>query len=165
MGNDILRQKAEVIENIDEALAKTANNMLVALKEGKGVGLAGPQVAVMKRIFVTHVQGDVPRIFINPSLLETSGETAKMEEGCLSVPGIFADVVRAKMIKIQAWNEKGKPFTLEAGGILARVILHELDHLEGILFLDRLSEVKRNRLTAKFEKQAKTRALDAMKRG
>ena len=155
LGNELLRQKAEKITKINGELEKTAHQMLEALKVGKGVGLAGPQVGLMKRIFVVHVEGDIERVFINPSIIETSQETAKIEEGCLSIPGIYADVVRSKMIKVQAWNEKGRPFTLEAGGILARIILHEYDHLEGILFLDRISEPKRNRLVAKFEKRAK----------
>ena len=155
LGNELLRQKAEKIENIDDELLKTAAQMLEALKKDKGVGLAGPQIGLMKRIFVAHVEDDVERIFINPSILETSRETAKFEEGCLSVPGIYADLVRSRMIKIQAWNEKGRPFTLETGGILARVILHEYDHLEGVLFLDRLPQAKRDRLIAKFEKRTK----------
>lgn len=158
LGNELLRQKAARIEKIDREAAKTAEQMLEILKRDKGVGLAGPQIGLMRRIFVVCVQGDIERVFINPSILETSLETVKAEEGCLSVPGIYADVVRSKTIKIQAWNEKGRPFTLETGGILARVIQHEYDHLEGVLFLDRLPEQKRTRLITKFEKKAqKTR--------
>ena len=82
-------------------------------------------------------------------------ETVKYEEGCLSIPGVWADVIRPKQITVQALNEKGRPFTLEAGGILARVILHEYDHLEGKLFIDRLSEAKQKRIFAKFDKKAK----------
>ena len=155
LGNELLRQKAATIEKIDGDVAKTAVQMLEIIKKDKGVGLAGPQIGIMKRIFVVHIQGDIERVFINPSILETSQETVKAEEGCLSVPGLFADVIRSKTIKVQAWNEKGRPFTLEAAGILARVIQHEYDHLEGVIFLDRLPEQKRDRLTAKFEKKAK----------
>jgi peptide deformylase len=154
LGNELLRQKAEKIEKINEDTKKTANLMLEIIKRDKGVGLAGPQIGFMKRIFVVHIEGDDERIFINPSIMETSQETAKAEEGCLSIPGIFADVIRAKSIKIQAWNEKGRPFTLETGGLLARVIQHEYDHIEGVLFLDRLPEQKRDRLMTKFEKKA-----------
>ena len=157
-GNELLRQKAEKITNIDDALRDTIGYMLEALRVGKGIGLAGPQVGLMKRIFVAQVDGDMPRIFINPSIIETSHDTVRMEEGCLSIPGIYADVVRSKFVKVQAWNDRGKPFTLETSGILARVILHEYDHLEGILFLDRLSQAKRERLAAKFEKQVKAKA-------
>jgi len=152
LGNELLRKKAEKIDQIDEKIAESAKLMLEILKQEKGVGVAGPQIGLMKRIFVTHAEGDEERIFINPSILETSQETIKYEEGCLSVPGLYADVVRSESVKIQAWNEKGKPFTLEANGLLARVIQHEYDHLEGILFLDRLSELKRQKLIEKYEK-------------
>jgi peptide deformylase len=101
------------------------------------------------------VEKDVPRVFINPSIIETSEELVKYEEGCLSIPGLYADVIRPKTVRIQAWNEKGRPFTLTADGILARVILHEYDHLEGTLFIDRISEVKRNRILAKLAKAKK----------
>jgi peptide deformylase len=153
LGNDILRQKADKIEKIDEEIENLVKQMMEILVRDKGVGLAGPQLGVMKRIFVVHVQGDTERVFINPSIIETSHETCKYEEGCLSVPGIYANVIRSESIKMQAWNEKGRPFTLEANGLLARVILHEYDHLEGILFLDRLTENKRKMLVAKYEKK------------
>jgi peptide deformylase len=154
-GDELLRQKAEPVTDINNELIQTAQLMIKALKEGKGVGLAGPQIGLLKRIFVAHIDGDIPRIFINPSIIETSQETEKYEEGCLSIPGIWADVTRPKAVKVQAWNEKGRPFTLETEGILARVILHECDHLEGILFIDRLPELKRSRIIAKISKRAK----------
>jgi len=84
-------------------------------------------------------------------MIETSHETAKFEEGCLSVPGIYANVVRAESIKIQAWNEKGRPFTLESGGLVARVIQHEYDHLNGVLFIDHIPEKIREKLLLKYE--------------
>jgi peptide deformylase len=152
LGNEILRQKADNIKEINEETENLVRQMLEILVRDKGVGLAGPQLGIMKRIFVVHVKGDTERVFINPSILETSHETCKYEEGCLSVPGIFADVIRSESIKVQAWNEKGRPFTLETGGLLARVILHEYDHLDGILFLDRLAENKKKMLVKKYEK-------------
>ena len=155
VGHDLLRQKAAPVENIRHGAQKwqkIVQEMLEALKKGKGVGLAGPQIGLMQQIFVVSIEGDEPRVFINPSILETSQETAKYEEGCLSVPGVWADVIRPKTVKVQAWNEKGRPFTLEAGGILARVILHEYDHLEGVLFVDRLPELKRQRVLDKLAK-------------
>ena len=152
LGNEMLRQKAVKIENIDEEIMNLAINMLEILERDKGVGVAGPQIGVMKRIFVVSIQGDIPRVFINPSILETSLATAKYEEGCLSVPGVYSNITRPETIKIQAWNEKGRPFTLETSGILARVILHEYDHLEGILFFDHLPEDKKNKLIEKYEK-------------
>jgi peptide deformylase len=151
--NVLLRQKAEPITKINADIAAIADALLDTLYRGKGVGLAGPQVGFMKRIFVVHVDKDIPRVFINPSVLETSEETVKYEEGCLSIPGVWVDVIRPKTLRIKAWNEQGKPFTLDADGVLARVILHEYDHLEGMLFIDRLSQVKRNRILAKIKKR------------
>jgi peptide deformylase len=152
LGNETLKQKAVRVEHIGPEYIKIAEDLLNALHNGKGIGLAGPQVGLLERIFAVHVEKDEPRIFINPSIIETSQEMQKFEEGCLSIPGIYADVVRPQKVTIQAWNEKGRPFTKEFSGLLARVILHELDHLEGILFIDKLSEQKRNRIIAKFEK-------------
>ncbi|MDR0721816.1 MAG: peptide deformylase [Treponema sp.] len=153
LGNELLRQKAEPITKINGEMVKIADALLETLHLGKGVGLAGPQVGLMKRIFVVHIDKDIPRVFINPSLLAISEDTVKYEEGCLSIPGVWVEVIRPKTVQIQAWNEKGRPFTQDADGILARVILHEYDHLEGTLFIDRLSAIKRNRILAKIEKQ------------
>jgi peptide deformylase len=152
LGEQTLRQKAEVIRPIDGSWKQIAADMIETLHREKGIGLAGPQVGILKRIFVAHVVKMDPLVFINPSIIETSSEIIKWEEGCLSIPDLYADVVRPERIKVQAWNERGRPFTLETDGILARVIQHEIDHLEGILFIDRISEVKRKRLIAKFEK-------------
>ena len=152
LGNNGLRQKALPVKKIGPEYIKIAEELFNTLHTQDGIGLAGPQVGILERIFAVHVKGDMPRIFINPSIIETSQDTTKFEEGCLSVPGIYTDVVRPTTVKIQAWNEKGRPFTMEATGILARVILHEYDHLDGILFIDRVSEQKRGRIIAKFEK-------------
>ncbi|MCL2192700.1 MAG: peptide deformylase [Treponema sp.] len=157
-GNDLLRQKAAPVKDLKgnlSQLQETAERMFATLKVQNGVGLAGPQVGLLQRIFITQVEGDDPRVFINPSIIETSQEMAKYEEGCLSIPGNWADVTRPKTVKVQAWNEKGRSFTLEAGGILARVILHEYDHLEGVLFIDRLTEAKRDKILDKIAKRAK----------
>jgi peptide deformylase len=152
-GNDLLRQKASVVENVKKdslQWAETIRKMLEVTKNGKGIGLAGPQIGIMQRIFVVNIENDIPRVFINPSIVETSQEMSKYEEGCLSVPGIWAEVIRPKTVKVQAWDEKGRSFTLEAEGILARVILHEYDHLEGVLFIDRLSEPKKKKALEKI---------------
>ncbi len=152
LGNEMLRQKAEPIEEINEEIVQLANDMIASLNPKEGIGLAGPQVGVMKRIFIVHVEGDEPRVFINPSIIGTSQDEVFYEEGCLSIPGVWADIKRPSVIQVQAWNEKGKPFRVEAKGIMARVIQHEYDHLEGILFVDRLSEVKRSKILTKYEK-------------
>ncbi|MCL2318652.1 MAG: peptide deformylase [Treponema sp.] len=154
LGSEMLRQKAQPVKKIGPEYLKIAEQLIDTLHAGKGIGLAGPQVGLLERIFAIHVEGDIPRIFINPSIIETSQETLKYEEGCLSIPGVYTDVVRPRAVKVQAWNEKGRPFTLETSGILARVILHEYDHLEGVLFIDRISEQKKNRILEKIEKTA-----------
>ena len=153
LGDELLRRKAAPVENLKNDPLRwneTVKKMLDIIKSGRGVGLAGPQIGLMWRIFVTNLEGDGPRVFINPSIIGTSQETSKLEEGCLSVPGVWADVIRPAAVKVQAWNEKGRAFTLEAGGLLARVILHEYDHLEGVLFIDRLPEHKRKKLLDKM---------------
>jgi peptide deformylase len=148
----ILRERAKPVKDINNDIRKTVQEMLDLMHIQKGVGLAGPQVGFIKRIFVTHAQADVARLFINPTIIKTSQEQVKYEEGCLSLPGIWADVVRPENIMIQAWNEKGRAFTLEVSGILARVIQHEYDHLDGILFIDRINEAKREKLLSKLGK-------------
>ncbi len=155
LGDETLAQKAKPVKHFSADIAKIANEMLEIMHEKQGIGLAGPQIGIMERIFVVHVEGDEPRVFINPSILETSTKTVRYEEGCLSIPGVWAEVVRPEKIKIQAWNEKGRAFTIETEGILARVIQHEYDHLDGMLFIDRLSELKRSRVVAKYEKRNK----------
>ena len=152
MGNECLRQKALPVRVIGPEHEKIGRELIETLRKEDGIGLAAPQVGISERIFVIHVGDREPLIFINPSILETSQEILKYEEGCLSLPGIYTDVLRPRAVKVQAWNEKGRPFTLEAEGLLARVILHEYDHLEGILFIDRISEQKRDRILAKFGK-------------
>ncbi|MDR3276542.1 MAG: peptide deformylase [Treponema sp.] len=155
LGDETLRQKAEPVKPIGPEYRQIAAEMIKALHDGRGIGLAGPQVGLLKRIFVVHVEDDLPRVFINPSIIGTSQEEARYEEGCLSIPGMYAEVTRPVSVKVQAWNERGRPFTLEADGILGRVILHEYDHLEGVLFIDRLSEPKRNSLMRKYENRKK----------
>ncbi|MDR1930132.1 MAG: peptide deformylase [Treponema sp.] len=149
----VLRQKAKPVKDINDELRRTLAEMFETMHKDRGVGLAGPQVGLLQRIFVTHAERDQDRVFINPSIIWTSQEQVKFEEGCLSVPGLWADVVRPEKIKVQAWNERGRAFTLEAAGVLSRVIQHEYDHLEGILFMDRLNETARQKFLAKLEKQ------------
>jgi peptide deformylase len=153
-GNEILEKKAEPVKDIDAVIAKLGKDMLETLA-GQGVGLAAPQVGVPLRVFVTLVEGDKPRIFINPEIVLTSQEQVTIEEGCLSLPRLYVDVVRPELVKIQAWNEKGRPFTVETDGFLARVIQHEYDHLEGVLFIDRLKGLKRDRALAQYRRLTK----------
>ncbi len=149
----VLYKQAASVADIDEKIERLAQAMIESLSIYKGIGLAGPQVNEQLRIFVTHAQNDIPRVFINPEIISTSEALVPYEEGCLSIPGIYADVMRPDQITIQAWNEKGKPFTLDADGILARVIQHEYDHLRGRLFIDRINEKKRERLLKIYQKK------------
>lgn len=153
LGNEVLRQHAAPVADINGEVKDLAQRMIETMVRGKGIGLAAPQVGLASRLFVVGIEGDVPRVFINPSLLETSADLSDYEEGCLSIPGVYSKVSRSANIRIQAWNERGRPFTLDADGLLARVILHEYDHLEGVLFIDRLSEMKRDRLLKQYEKR------------
>ena len=153
LGDDVLTKHASVIPKVDRPISDLADAMIEAMHAERGIGLAGPQVAELKRLFVTHVEGDEPRVFINPQIIQTSNELVSLEEGCLSIPGVYADVTRPASVIVQAWNERGRPFTLEARAMLARVIQHENDHLNGILFLDHIDEKKRLRLVKQFEKR------------
>jgi peptide deformylase len=152
LGNETLRQKSTPVKNIDGEIETLLAEMFKILDKNKGVGLAAVQIGTPKRFFVTRIGNDTPRVFINPSIIETSEEMVDYEEGCLSLPGVWGQIMRPKVICVQAWNEKCKPFTMEAGGILARVIQHEYDHLDGTLFIDKLSALKRERVLSKYEK-------------
>jgi peptide deformylase len=149
-GNETLSKKAEAVKDFGPELAAFVEEMHAAMARGRGIGLAAPQVDRLLRVFVTGLDDDKPRVFINPEIVATSPEEADYEEGCLSLPGLYTHLVRPAAIKIQAWNEKGRPFTLEADGLLARVILHENDHLNGVLFIDRLPEARRERALSQY---------------
>jgi peptide deformylase len=147
----VLRLEAVPVADIDASIRDLTDKMFVALQEAQGLGLAAPQVGKSLQMFIVNIQNDTPRVFVNPTILETSLETIKHEEGCLSIPGVYADVVRPESIQVQAWNEKGKPFSLAADGLLARVILHEYDHLKGVLFPDYLPKRRREKIWSRFE--------------
>jgi peptide deformylase len=164
LGGEILRQKAVPVTSFGPDLEAAAMRMIATLEKAAGLGLAAPQVGIGKRFFVVHVKTESPLVLVNPSIIETSAETVVYQEGCLSLPGVSADVVRSEKIKVQAFNINGRPFILECGGILARVIQHENDHLDGILFYDHLSEVKQKRLLEKYEKIVKFGAKPDRKR-
>ncbi len=155
LGDESLRKKSGAVSDFNGAVSGLAAEMFKSLEAAKGVGLAAVQVGKLLRIFVTRAPKDSPRIFINPEILETSIEEEDFEEGCLSIPGVNADVRRPTSVKIQAWNEKGRPFTLSADGYLARIIQHEYDHLNGVLFVDRLDIKTRDRLVAEYEGRAR----------
>ncbi len=144
-----------MVPDFDQTLRDLVEAMFETMHQGDGIGLAAPQVGVLKRVFISNVTGDEPRVFINPEILRTSIEQSTYEEGCLSIPEIYADILRPSAVTIQAWNERGKPFRLDAEGLLARVILHENDHLNGILFIDRVNAKKRKRLVKLYDRKVK----------
>ncbi len=157
LGDEVLREKAEPIRKFGRELQILAEAMLEVMEVDNGIGLAGPQIGVSQRIFVIHLQGDQPRVFINPEIIETSFETVSFEEGCLSVPGIYAELTRPISVTVQAQNFEGKAFKLKAEGMLARVIQHENDHLNGVLFIDRLPREERDHVITLYEKKQRKR--------
>jgi peptide deformylase len=154
LGDEQLRKHSIVVPELNGAVHTLIEQMFEAMRANKGIGLAAVQVGNLFRLFVTEVAEDKPRVFVNPEILETSLEQASYEEGCLSIPGIEAEVVRSERVRVQAWNEKGRPFTLEAEGLLARVVQHEYDHLNGVLFIDRIDPKKRERLVRQYNAAA-----------
>ncbi len=148
-----LRKRARPVERVDDTIRKLVDDMLETMYEAPGVGLAATQVNVHRRVIVIDVSEnkDQPRCFINPEILAREGEE-EQEEGCLSVPGVFEKVRRAEKIKVRALDRNGKPFELEADGLLAVCIQHEIDHLDGKLFVDYLSPLKRQRIRKKLLK-------------
>jgi peptide deformylase len=152
-----LRTKAQPVADITDATSTIIDDMLATMYEEKGVGLAATQVDIHQRIVVmdTSEDNDQPIIFINPEIIATSDETSINEEGCLSVPGTYAKVDRHDACTVKALDRHGKEFTLNATELQSICIQHELDHLKGILFVDYLSPLKRQRIQKKLEKEAK----------
>jgi peptide deformylase len=154
LGDEQLRKRSIVVPELDGTVHTLIEQMFETIRSNKGIGLAAVQVGSLYRLFITEVAGDKPRVFVNPEILETSLEQVSYEEGCLSIPGIEAEVVRPQRVRVQAWNEKGRPFTLDAEDLLARVVQHEYDHLNGVLFIDRIDPKKRERLVRQFRTAA-----------
>jgi peptide deformylase len=148
-----LRKKAVAVQTVDRNIKKLVDDMLETMYSAKGIGLAATQVNVHQRIVVIDVseEKDNPLCLINPEIIEKDG-SEESEEGCLSVPGFFEKVKRAEKIKVKALDKEGKPFELEADDLLAVCIQHELDHLEGKLFVDYISSLKRERIKKKLDK-------------
>jgi peptide deformylase len=154
-----LRTVAKTVDTVDESITRLIADMFDTMKEENGIGLAATQVNVHKRVVVMDVseQQDMPLVFINPEITKMDGTTIS-EEGCLSVPNNYAKVERAESITVSALDKDGKPFTMDAEGLLAICIQHELDHLKGKLFVDYLSPLKRQRIQKKLEKEARLMA-------
>ncbi|MGS2720941.1 peptide deformylase [Paraglaciecola aestuariivivens] len=154
-----LRTVAQEVKQVDSSISKLVEDMFDTMKEENGIGLAATQVNVHKQVVVMDVseEQDSPLVFINPKITHKEGKTIS-EEGCLSVPNNFAKVERAEKITVSALNKQGETFTLDADGLLAICIQHELDHLKGKLFVDYLSPLKRQRIKTKLEKEARLAA-------
>ncbi len=155
LGDPLLRKHSILVRNFDRGLRDFIRTMFELMEREKGIGLAAVQVGELLRLFITHAPDDMPRVFINPEILETSLDQGKHEEGCLSVPGIDAEIIRPTAVKVQAWNEMGRPFSLAVDNMLSRVIQHELDHLNGKLFVDYLDPKKRERLLKGYDRKVR----------
>ncbi|MCD4484501.1 peptide deformylase [Chromobacterium vaccinii] len=151
-----LHTVAKPVEVFDAALQQQIDDMFETMYEAKGIGLAATQVDHHRRLVVMDIseERDERRVFINPEIVAKDGETV-YEEGCLSVPGIYDKVTRAEHVKVKALDRDGKPFELEADGLLAICIQHEIDHLNGVVFVERLSQMKQTRIKTKLKKREK----------
>lgn len=151
-----LRTIAEPVAAVNDEIREIVQNMFDTMYQQEGIGLAAPQIALAKRIVTIDIEGDKINqlVLINPEILESSGETG-IEEGCLSIPGFRGLVPRKQRVKVQALNLEGQLFTLEATDLLAICIQHEIDHLNGVLFVDYLSPLKRQRIKDKMLKVKK----------
>lgn len=154
-----LHKKAAPVARVDESIRKLIADMAETMYEAPGIGLAATQVDVHKRVIIIDVSEDKSKLlaFINPEILERSGEQV-CEEGCLSVPGIYEKVTRSERVKVRALDPQGQPFTLEAEGLLAVCVQHEIDHLDGKVFVEHLSQLKQSRIKARLAKQARITA-------
>lgn len=150
-----LRTIAKPVAEVTDKHRKIIEDMFDTMYDAPGIGLAATQVDIHEQILVIDVSEDKkePMVFINPKVTVLEGDKEKMQEGCLSVPGFYEDVERVEHCKIEALDKNGKPFELEATGLLAVCIQHEMDHLNGKLFVDYLSSTKRDRIRKKLEKQ------------
>lgn len=152
-GEEILQKVAEPIPEGREGLEGWIESMERIMHREGGIGIAGPQVGIGSRLFITNAPEDRLRVFVNPQIIETSFETCSGEEGCLSIPGVQAKVDRSQSVVVKALDSKGNSFTIEASGLLARVIQHENDHLNGVLFTDHLPEKESSRLLDAYHKK------------
>jgi len=156
-----LHKVAAPVAEVNEEIRTLVRNMAQTMYAAPGIGLAATQVDVHKQVIVMDLSEnrDQLRVFINPEIVEASGEE-ECEEGCLSVPGIYEKVTRAARVKVKALDEHGQPFTLDAEGLLAVCIQHEMDHLKGRVFVERLSRLKQTRILGKLKKAQRKGAPD-----
>lgn len=147
----VLRQPAEPVEHVDDAIRELGDAMVATLVKRVGYGLAAPQVGVAKRVIVVDVDDDF-HVLANPEIVEVGPDSAVYAEGCLSIPGVEAEIERPGRAVIEGRTMDDQPVRIEADGLLARVFLHEIDHLNGVLFIDHLGRVKRRQVLKEYEK-------------
>jgi peptide deformylase len=153
LGSPVLRQRSSEVARVDDAVRRLIDDLYETMEAAHGVGLAANQIGVARRVAVIDAEGQ-RFAMVNPVILEAEGR-ATAEEGCLSIPEIFGDVTRPERVMLEALDRDGKPFRLAAGGLVGRAIQHELDHLDGILFLDHLGLMKRKVLLARWKREHK----------
>jgi len=151
-GDSILRQKARPVAGITPELEQTIADMVETMYHQVGIGLAAPQVGIPLRLIVIDDGKRGTRALINPSIAERGGAVTA-EEGCLSLPGIFGEVERSEWVRVEATDGESRPVSFEARGMLARVVQHEIDHLDGVLFIDRLPPVTRDQIKRRIQKE------------
>jgi len=159
----VLRKQAALIERVDAALLKLAEGMLAAMYEASGIGLAAPQVGILRRLIVMDPSRDEeakqPLVMVNPVILERGSEMRTHEEGCLSIPEFTAEIERPAMTRVSFIDTEGKQQERTLEGIWSTLVQHEIDHLNGVLFIDYLSRLKRDMIVKKFTKQKRAEAL------
>jgi peptide deformylase len=162
-GSSVLRRRADEIKEIDESIERLAQEMFVMLERSRGVGLAAPQIGVPLRLIVLSIpQEDGTRwkcAIVNPEIVQKKG-LVKSEEGCLSVPGVWEEISRAEAVEVKGLDIKGKEIRVKGEGVLARAVQHELDHLDGILIVDRIGPLKRHVLKKHLRKLEESSARD-----
>jgi peptide deformylase len=151
-GDPVLRRPARPVETITGEVDRLLDDMVESMYDQVGIGLAAPQVGIELRMLVVDEGRGVGRAFVNPRIVEAGGSVVE-EEGCLSLPGIFADVRRAEWVVVEAQGRRGERLRERASGLMARVLQHEIDHLDGVLFIDRLDKVTRDRIKRRIRKE------------
>ena len=159
----VLRQQAAPVERVDQELRRLMDDMLATMYDAPGVGLAAPQIGISRRLIVMDAARDEdprdPLVMVNPEILERSDELRIHEEGCLSIPEITAEVERPAGARVAFLDREGKPQEVELEGIWATIVQHEIDHLNGVLFIDYLSRLKRDMIVKKFTKAKRVEAM------
>jgi peptide deformylase len=156
--DDVLRQETRPVDEVDDEVRALVDDMIETMYDAQGIGLAAPQIGVLDRITVIDTRSGAEdeepdlHVLINPEIVWTSEETGTYDEGCLSIPGVYEEVERPERVRVRALDRDGEPYEIEADGLLSVCIQHEVDHLDGVLFLDHISGLKRRMLMKKYKK-------------